>query len=194
VPSVRRASAHPRPACRRVAGQRHRATPIRCARPTRSRKARVSSRTIRPAAHRGRGSSSSVKLSFAYLGIGVGGVAELRASQAGAHPLHGSYPRRRPSPKATPVFLRDARAWKRGRSNAITLRHSPYHLVMVRSGAGFRFSPRELPMQWTTTVPVWPTCTTPDVPRRLQEAINQLIAEYGPPTRGRLRYLDRQIR
>jgi hypothetical protein len=124
----------------------------------------------------------------------VGGVAELRASQAGAHPLHGSYPRRRPSPKATPVFLRDARAWKRGRSNADHPRHSPYHLAMVRSGAGFRFSPRELPMQWTTTVPVWPKSTTHDVPPRLQEAINQLIAEYGPPTRGRLRYLDRQIR
>jgi hypothetical protein len=49
-------------------------------------------------------------------------------------------------------------------------------------------------MQWTTTVPTWPTCTTHDVPPRLQEAINQLIAEYGPPTRGRLRYLDPQIR
>jgi hypothetical protein len=31
---------------------------------------------------------------------------------------------------------------------------------MVRSGAGFRFSPRELPMQWTTTVPMWPTQAT----------------------------------
>jgi hypothetical protein len=34
-------------------------------------------------------------------------------------------------------------------------------------------------------VPTWPTCPTDDVLPRLQEAINELIAGYGPPTRGR---------
>jgi hypothetical protein len=207
-----RTSAHPRPACRRAAEQRHRATPIRCwpnrrdahrrarhhgvaavdrrsardarhaARASRPRKAKVPSRAIRPAAHRGRDSSSSVKLSLPTWGsVSVEWQRATCEPSRHAPAARVESTRRRPSLKATPVFLRRSSMGTRTRSNAWR-RRSPFAILCKNPrwcGVGPVFGSRHAnsPMQWTTTAPMWPTGSPLDMPARLQAGITDTFAD-----------------
>jgi hypothetical protein len=157
---------------------------------------------MRPAAHRGRGSSSSMKLPLPTWGSGS---VEWQSS-ACARTWHATAARvestrRRPSPKATPVFLIDARAWKRGRARTRgDADHPSPFSVNCRDGAEWgRFSvvaTRTPPCSGQRRLP----CGRHAVPwtcrrgsKRASLTRLQIERPWETPTRGRLRCRDPQV-
>lgn len=122
--------------------------------------------------------------------VAPGGVAETLGGprRPARNPCSGEPSRRRTAPSATPVFLGGRLAWRRPRDDRREddERSSsfPYRLEMKRVNPGFRIPSRGHSMKWSTTVFTWPTCTTEDVPSRLQTAI------YEPIPREALRLAD----
>jgi hypothetical protein len=63
-------------------------------------------------------------------------------------------------------------------------------------GPVFSCRHEDVPMQWTTTVPMWPRCNPLDVMARLQTGITdtlQIERPWETPSRGRLRCRDSQL-
>jgi hypothetical protein len=156
---------------------------------------------MRPAAHRGRGSSSSMKLSFPIWGSGsVEWQSSTCAMTWHATAARVESTRRSRAPKPRQFFLIDPRAWKRGRARPRgDADHPSPFSVKPYDGAWGRFvalTTRTRPCSGQRRLP----CGRHAVPwtcrrgsKRASLTRLQIERPWETPTRGRLRYRDRQI-